>query len=569
MRAGEKRTIKYVAAVLALAVFIMSLPVVSLTARADGILNQKRYAPAKFRRYGITYGEFCQKNGEPASAHLLVGTYLINIVPSEEIDPNGDTAPGEAVSKTTYVAAMTSRETYQQKVIFYKSELANGEWRDLDTATELSHVMSGDGVRVSDEEMNDMLITAYISGGKTISMIDEGDGRSNPFNNPSPYNLDEMEPMSEILALYQGGTLASRDNALVDPEDVSANQSNRFIYDRLDNLFKHDEVTGTLPIEANDAAIAQTVFARLSANLGTDESKKTEAVFNDIEAAGKYPEDTDSDVMAAGRMIYHFSDTRNELTNKLDAQVNELWELYLEYKDAADAAENGTDDGFRDRVGISYNDASQAIYNLCAEIDAERRAEAYYNLALNEDFHGTGSVLMQLSYMIETGTSGVGRNISNMPYYENAGSGLSGALETVTRIASNIATFFRNLLSSEEEKEEYVPIVNPIGGYTPNEDVKLLLPDAIQGATNKYVDYSGMVGQRGLTAITQLLYDDKEKLVGMTERNTDSDNLVAEIVLTTAIRDGESKSDSGEAGLIIDKLAPAQNTILGEYLAEG
>ena len=141
-----------------------------------------RWAPEKLRRYGITYKEFVQKNGEPNAGHILVGTYLIDIVPTEEMLKNGDAA----VTGAIYQAAQTSKLTYSQNVEFYKSELSGGDWRDIMGSDTIKDITVNNSKVVQDYEMDEMLITVYVKGGQAENTKeDPGDEGNSDRKNPS------------------------------------------------------------------------------------------------------------------------------------------------------------------------------------------------------------------------------------------------------------------------------------------------------------------------------------------------------------------------------------------------
>ncbi len=563
------RTIKYVATTLALSMSLsVFAPVVHATAPTGAVeqattpktsgtvANQKRYAPEKFRKHGITYKEFVEKNGEPKSAHLLIGTYLIDIVPKEP-EKEGETVE-EAVTGEIYQAAMTSRLTYSQEVSFYKSELAGGEWRDIDIATDISYIMTGTGVRVSDEEMDGMLITVYVSGGKMEPTVEEeeGDGRRvNPFLTPSPYNLDDMMAMKEILTIYNAGTLKYTAGSVESEDQVAENQSNMFLNDRLKYLFANDEKPDTLPIGEGDIELAAPTLTSLRTNLGREDSKNIESSFNDVEVDGvdrsEFLNDKEGTIGAAERMMFHFSDTRDALTDEMDDYVVGLWDLYLDYVDADERGDEELD--------VPYKDMYKVVYNLCATCDATRRGEAYFNLAANSKFHGTGAVLDVLEEMNTTGESPVGRNIANMSYYVPLQE--PGLLE---KAAGGVVSFFSNLFSGKDST-----LGQPTGGFQSSEILADAITKARATATDNFVDFFSISLTRGITALTQLIYDDKTALLPMTARSSESDALILEIVYAEAIADGTPISDANEATLLSSKLIPSQNAILSQYLAQG
>ena len=578
-------TIKYLAAVLASSMVLSAVTPLDMalvqatdsgssseqsSGGTDGSSGEKethRWAPESKRKYGITYKQFVEKNGVPADAHLLVGTYLIDIVPTEENYKNFE----PAVSGEIGVAAKKSKLTYDQDVYFYKSELAGGEWRDLDTAKDMSAVRVGSGIKVDDAEMDEMLITKYVKGGVEEDVInpdgsDPDASRKNPFLEPSPYNLDEMSEMQTLLSMTTDGTLSY----VTDEKDkakIAENQSNYFLVERLKYMFAHDEVTGTIKLHDGDFSRAQTLNKALSARLGTvvnkkvekqlDETEKSGGIFLDPLKTGLRAEDLkgdysvgdDGNVPSSMRLLYHFSDTRDDLTDVMDDAVVNVWEIFLEYKDEAKKA-GEEDDSFEPKEGVIYNkDKYSYLYEICSNADSTRRGQAYYNLSSNSDFHGgVGSVLSQMKKMAESGTSDLGRNIQNSYYYYPETK--YSALDKATYLLSN----------------GQLPTADTWGGFKQNTNLNTEITAATEAAYNKYVDYSALYMVRGNTAISELVYDDAEKLFKKTKKDDDVDKAIEEGILAVAIRDGNIKVADKEIKLLTDNLIKKQNTYLSRNI---
>ncbi len=573
-RNGLKRT-KYIAAML---VFSLAIGVFSPTAylapdsvkAAESSSSRERWAPVKLRRYGITYKDFIAKNGELTEPHLLVGTYLIDMVPTEEAMQAGE----GAVTGQIYQAALTSKLTYSQNVAFYKSELADGEWRDIDASDTITTITTDTAKTVPAYEMDEMLITVYVKGGKAEPANPEGnddgnDSRVNPFLNPSPYNLDEMPEMAELLSMTTDGTLSYKSDGASDA-DIAKNQSNRFMSERLNYLFAHDEVTNTLKLHPNDGERAKVLTSKLSLEAGSADNKLVESnldtterngtlildpmrkLSNDKKKAAIYSIGDDGSIASTFRLAYHFSDTRDEITEPMDKAVTNLWDVYLEYKDAAKAAgeEEEKFEAPKDTVTnkVKYN----FLYQVMSYSDSVRRGEAYYNLAANEQFHnGTGSVLSQIKKMNDKGKSDIGRNIQNTEYF---------VPYTVTGVG------FLGKMTSK-------------GGFAKNDTLAEAIDKAIEGAKNKYVDYSAYTFTRGNTAVSQYIYDQEMKLVEKKKKDAETDTLLENLIFASNIKDGNIlvtarekellyKLDS-DGKLMKGTLVSTQNDILAEHIAKG
>ncbi len=523
-----------------------------------------RCAPEKYHRYGVTYGEFTKKTPITAGGYLLVGTYLIDMVPTEEMIQKGE----QAITGEIYQAALTSKLTYSQNVCFYKSELANKEWRDIDAADRLSVITTNAAKTVTEAEMKDMLITVFVSGGKSESTNPDSDNkddgsRKNPFLEPSPYNLDEMPEMAVLLSMTTDNSLAYSET-VTDQSQVGINQSNRFMSERLKYMFAHDEVTNTIKLRKTDGEKAKVLNEALSTQEGNSDNKAVEKQFDETEKLGGvfldpikniandkskrdlYSTGDDGRLSAASRLVYHFSDTRDELTDIMDKAVVNLWEVYLEYKDAAEAAGEELD-SFKPEEDKIYNkDKYNFLYSTISTADSVRRGEAYYNLAVNEDFHGgTGSVLSNIKMMAEEGRSNVGRNLHNTSYY---------------------------VPLAEKNKVK-------TGGFVKNENLTKAIDEAIEYSKNKYVDYSAYTFARGNSALSQYIYDEEMKIIDKTKKDDVTDTVIENLIYASNIKSGNIKSKKKEAEMLYAadangkvtgaNLIGKQNTIFAEYIAQG
>ena len=552
-------------------------------AQASGSEKKERWAAESMRKYGITYKQFVEKYGEPKDAHLFVGTYLIDIAPTDEMIKNGE----EAVSGATYIGAVKSKLTYGQDITFYKSELASGEWRDIAFANDLSSIRVGSGTPVDDAEIDEMLITKYVKGGQeTEPWNDDGDGdddasRKNPFLEPSPYNLDEMPEMATLLGMTSDGTL-SYDPKNSEYDEVAKNQSNYFLSTRLKYMFAHDEVTGTIKIHPGDGERAKILNKRLTSGKGSSVNMRVEKQFDETEDKGglfldplrdlpndmiraEYSIGDDGNIASSSRILYHFSDTRDDLTDVMDEGVVNVWELYLLYRDAAKEA-GEEDDSFDPQEGVIYNKDKYAfLYEICSDADSTRRGQAYYNLSANDDFHGgTGSVLNNMISMNDYGTSDIGRNIDNASFYTPV-----TEKPALTRLLDGVSYGFQQVASvvpGIDVKEPVKPDPN-YGGFKSNDTLKTELASAREESINTYTDYSEFMMSRGSTALSQLIYDDKTELFKKTKKDDATDSLIVEAMLACAIRDDTVKLADEEIELLKVKLIKPQNTMLSNEVA--
>jgi len=138
----------------------------------------------------VRYSQFSATHTVEDST-LFVGTYLINI---------------EGMTDAVYEKAQSSASESNQTTIYYKSELANGQWFDVSDAEGLSDIMST-GTPVSDAEIADLFVQYYV--GKDGVLHDaKTDAAQNPFNTPDPYDLKKLPELQTLWLQYANSTEA-------------------------------------------------------------------------------------------------------------------------------------------------------------------------------------------------------------------------------------------------------------------------------------------------------------------------------------------------------------------------
>ncbi len=127
----------------------------------------------------MRYGEYAASNTIEDSM-LFIGTYLIH---------------SQSLTDELYEKAQSSVEESNQSNVYYKSELADGNWFDITDGTGLSDI-SGEATVIPESDLEDLWVTSY-TGLDGITKDVHGD-TLNIFDDPDPYdlyNLPELEPI--------------------------------------------------------------------------------------------------------------------------------------------------------------------------------------------------------------------------------------------------------------------------------------------------------------------------------------------------------------------------------------
>lgn len=314
----------------------------------------------KRSKYGKLYYDYVAEGNIIPATTLFVGTYLIdaralNASAAEQMETAkaeaDNTAAGKenvkkGISGAIYQKALQSMTTYNQKTRYYRSELADGEWRDISEAGKLEDILKTARV-VPKKELDPLVITCVV-GADGIPRDPDGN-EMNIFDYPNPYEMDEIPELKPIQEYYNSGKVSDKSAA-----------SDNYRYWRLYYFFNHDNIP-----TFDRYATSQLLIDRTYLSLTEDSSgKKLEDMWDEAEVRNDIPKDENQNFKETVR---NWPNARDSVTNYDDVGLDTTYKLYLSLK------KKGMDD-----------EAEEAL-KIAEALDAERRAEVFYNLTKNSN----------------------------------------------------------------------------------------------------------------------------------------------------------------------------------------
>lgn len=197
MKKGKKKRLRIFAGVLAALLGIMGgLEYSQINAYA--VLDES--TAVKYSTFSLTN---TVENGT-----LFIGTYLIHMT---------------AMTDELYEKAQESAEDSGQYNIYYKSELANGEWFDISSAEGLADITDA-AEPVETAELADLWVTFYV-GADGISHSAKNSEAVCIFDQPSPYDLYRLPELEALRNQYDNTYTSETEGA------------DRYFYDQLRDFF--------------------------------------------------------------------------------------------------------------------------------------------------------------------------------------------------------------------------------------------------------------------------------------------------------------------------------------------
>ena len=178
---------------------------------------------------------------------LFIGTYLIHMT---------------AMTDEVYEKAQESAEDSGQYNIYYKSELANGEWFDISSAEGLADITDA-AEPAEATELADLWVTFYV-GADGIARSAKNSAAVCIFDQPSPYDLYRLPELEALRNQYDNTYTSETEGA------------NRYFYDQLRNFFGlnlRNAVTDECDRQIN---LLQGVYDRLQQQ---DKSEQAEILY--------------------------------------------------------------------------------------------------------------------------------------------------------------------------------------------------------------------------------------------------------------------------------------------------
>lgn len=314
-------------------------------AHFDGSLASMSQVKAEASK-AITYEYYTVKlkNTVPVS-WLFVGTYLMS---------------AKGVTPQVYQLALKSRDTYDQHIAFYTSELDGGQWKNIKDATNLNNITAASG-SVTENDLFPYLITCVV-GDDGIPRDPESGNPMDVFSTPDPYEMENIPELDGIEEYYRD---------LLQTDSSSSSESYR--RQMLSWFFEYDNLD-TYDRETLDVAEAYQQYQTVSSD-----PKKLEDLWDD--AMKLSPSNFPIEYADLMMVMRNFPNVRDKVTDKADSELESLNALFTQLADE------------------KLNEEADAVLYVSAQVDAARRAEIYYNLTQNENI--TGSFLQNRSDLIE------------------------------------------------------------------------------------------------------------------------------------------------------------------------
>ena len=291
-----------------------------------------------FEKEPITYEYYTVDMGNKVPASwLFVGTYLMS---------------AKAVSPMIYQAALESRVTYSQPIAFYRSELDNAEWKEIDGATSIANILEG-AESVPEETLFPYIITVIV--GDDGMPVDPRSGEAvDIYDMNSIYEMENIPELDILEAYLENGGVTWREKG-----------TSNYLYRLLYTFFENDDLE--YDREGLDAGKAITQYNELLGDRQTLEDTWDMAL-------AKLPESYPEEYREIMTVMRNWPNIRDAVTDRADKEEEELNGLYLEIM-----------------LGENSEEADSVLY-VTSQIDATRRAEVYYNLTKNDYLLGTATV---------------------------------------------------------------------------------------------------------------------------------------------------------------------------------
>lgn len=232
------------------------------------------------------------KAGEIENSTLAIGTHLIHL---------------SALTDSLYEIANTSAEESGQGQIYYKSELGEGAWFDITSATSLLDITTG-GSPVTDGEMEELFFTHHTKSDKITYDLRTGKA-VNIFNIRDPYELESMDELSPLKMFYDQTLELEGENDITARIDViwqtplkggdTQKETGGLLGGLagiLDNLFRPNKPqtskpAATTPVDVADAqleALQKYLNVLTKNNAPAKEIEKVSAVMEAVDAGRRY-----------------------------------------------------------------------------------------------------------------------------------------------------------------------------------------------------------------------------------------------------------------------------------------
>ena len=177
--------------------------------------SEIEYVDSFASEHTTTYRDYVVKFGTPPDGTLFIGTYLID---------------ASAINDVYYRYAVDSMGFMSQNIMFYKSELDGGNWKDVISAVGLSDILPT-SASVENAELNKYRVTCVIGKDGIPRYPDDGT-EADIFTMVEPYDMTSIPELVKLKLMYDSGVVSQN----------TADISNRYTADILYRFFNYDGV---------------------------------------------------------------------------------------------------------------------------------------------------------------------------------------------------------------------------------------------------------------------------------------------------------------------------------------
>lgn len=230
-----------------------------LTAMLLGVTGALEYGAFQVRAVldeasAVRFDTFSQQN-IIEDGTLFIGTYLIQM---------------EAMTDELYAKAQESAEDSGQYDVYYKSELADGTWYDISSASGLSDITKG-AAEADAGTMAQLWVTFY-AGKDGIVRNAQNHSAVSIFDTPSPYDLYGLSEL-EALRMQYDNTYTSESTGV-----------SRYFHNRLRDFFALDLRNAVTDECDRQLAVLQQVYESLQAQDKAEQAESVYALMGKIDA---------------------------------------------------------------------------------------------------------------------------------------------------------------------------------------------------------------------------------------------------------------------------------------------
>jgi len=266
----------------------------------------------------ITYQTFASRTTVENSV-LFIGTYIVH---------------KDALTDDIYEKAKNSAAESAQENIYYKSELADGEWFEIGSIDNGIKGISTEGLPESIDTINPLYVTYYV-GADGIMKDAKTMAGVNPFDIPDPYDLAGLPELDPIRNQYTMSSASSISQA-----DYLENKSSQDTGNLRSDVYYYQLLSTFFSLDLRDA----------ETNRCDDTLSRLNSAYISLKAAGQDEEaalvyDLMSKVDARRRLLImeRLSELDDNLLSKLlDLASGTYYTPYGDFKDSSSEADRSS-----------------------------------------------------------------------------------------------------------------------------------------------------------------------------------------------------------------------------------